>query len=790
MKSVLRKIKWSLKRIFNPKYLIIFFFQLIRRFFSLIGHKFLKNLYLFYFPLRKGYKVELEKNLNKKEVKKRKRAINSIRVRNITSAFWANTGAIFGIVITYASLLLTIIPGVIFQDNEKGLIQALLTTVSKHLSKNTLKGLQFLKEKGLQLFTSEDSGILYFADCLNPNCIAFITLRNFFEVAIIFILVYLFTMLTAPILIRKIVKNLPPQEYAERSLARLSQSEILTFIAMKMWELCDNFLSYCNSLDDVEKLSLEELTKKEVEIIYNSFYTLSVQLKRFDQQYFKEYQKALELNKLAVSKLDIKEREFSHHILQFSPSILHSRKSAMMLSTDTILFILKGEKKQTEIIQESHESRRSVLIGHIKEVLRINKNIQRKRKKFLAQLIVFSKLHKYIIGMSSITSTSRSLKVFLRGLSYIFEKIKIDPTTKKLISTDEEILKVEKEFDAFIHRSRAHYGMDLLVTVENFYIRKFEHYETKEKCIKDCEQKSVEKCIKEQQRKEWVDPKIKIPKILHNLKYPKSSKRFKDKEPYNDKNKSIAFRQIVFDNIEYLKNLRLDLMADYKKDFNEINRAFLIRLDELIARSNRIGKGKTYLAIFGYSRLIRNILLENATKINNENIRIFIFKEEINRMMDTRILRYELYDGSENKSIKKTFTGTDEMFISLLTQNDRVVFLAGAEAYCNKSKLLFHTNTYQKRIEKVLKELYKKSRDTKDLNGKYIEIASKPDPQVWILANDYKIYDGIPPKEGEPPNGHLFAKEILSDHYDHIDLYNFKFLEKDGKDRVHLVSNI
>ncbi|MFA0964717.1 hypothetical protein AB9P05_23115 [Roseivirga sp. BDSF3-8] len=54
------------------------------------------------------------------------------------------------------------------------------------------------------------------------------------------------------------------------------------------------------------------------------------------------------------------------------------------------------------------------------------------------------------------------------------------------------------------------------------------------------------------------------------------------------------------------------------------------------------------------------------------------------------------------------------------------------------------------------------------------------DRQLWVLAEKYKVYDDF------PPEGYLFRKEMFSDHYDDVDLYNFTRLINKGLKVVHL----
>lgn len=75
----------------NKNIFIEFFFKSIKK-------KYLKRN-----PLPPEIKSAIKKNLV--EFKTRIHEVNQIRVDNITNTLWSNTGALFGIIITYASFL-------------------------------------------------------------------------------------------------------------------------------------------------------------------------------------------------------------------------------------------------------------------------------------------------------------------------------------------------------------------------------------------------------------------------------------------------------------------------------------------------------------------------------------------------------------------------------------------------------------------------------------------------------------------------------------------------------------
>ena len=143
-------------------------------------------------------------------------------------------------------------------------------------------------------------------------------------------------------------------------------------------------------------------------------------------------------------------------------------------------------------------------------------------------------------------------------------------------------------------------------------------------------------------------------------------------------------------------------------------------------------------------------------------------KEDGTTMLDTRKFRFELNDSKPNNNIRRTFTASDDFFYNMLNENDTLIMIAGAEAYCATNKLLLHTNNYQQKVESMISRLQNAGE-------------AKPSPQIWILAGDYKIYKNFPEDESS-----IFGGEFFSDHYDKVDLYDFSGFSDDD---LKIISN-
>ncbi|MFK7972187.1 MAG: hypothetical protein AB8F95_17590 [Bacteroidia bacterium] len=642
---------------------------------------FVKPVEFFYkilYPLDRDLRREMAKTL--REPKTRVRELNRIRVNNILSTLWANTGALFGLIITYVTVLFALVTGLapIFLGNM-------------------------------------------------PDPIDNWALQNgLFTTLLILISTYILVIITFPSIVKNILYYLPADQYAEVSLSNLNESEILSFTSLKMWEICNLLVKSVTIDQNLRDLIKEEEGKSEINLkdfrakkgeLVKIINDLNEAIHNFDKKYHKYYFNALELRDQATTKLGIHEREFCHHILKFSPAILNSRISTLKLSANTLGYIINQEDFATPMYT-------SVFFNHMNEVIRIVDDVKNSGMRSLLQVICHPSTHGYLIGLSSITSTSRSLKLFLRGLASIAKDY------KEKYEFESARIECQDRIETLLHRSKAHYGMDLLIAVENLYKKNFK--------INSLD-----------------GNKCEIPEILYHLKYGIRGNVDNSPTKFMGRN----FEEVMTEKVDLLVGMRENLLQFYTKDTDSIRQNFELHLDELIK-----GKGKKYICLFGYSRVVRNVLKYYKKQISDSEIAIFVFKQEKNHMIDTRILRYELNDDKPSKNIRGTFTATDHFFFSLPTKDDKLIFLCGAEAFCKKPKLLFHTNTYQARIETLL--------------NRFEDSEKKPNPEIWILAENYKVFDSLPPKGG------FFDKELLADHYDEVDLYNFDDFASD----VYLIS--
>lgn len=623
----------------------------------------IKLIYIFYYPLGKDLREQLRDLLYLP--RKRIKELNALRVKNIEVTFWIYSGTVLSLFIT----LLAFAWGLLW------ILQNLFPASSI--------------EAFPRLFILHKPWVW----------------------AITLLLVLATVISLAPILIRRILLFLPSKDYAQLSLTNLNQSEILTLVAYKLWKLCHKFISEVPIPDEVLKMvdvqndifHVDYWLDEDPKRLKKKFQALNKEIQQFKSAYYKQLSDYDALKDLAIQKLNILPREFCHHIIKFSLSIFERRINIFNKCVEEILFMMENGNNIGD------QDYRFVYENNLKEMMRVVEDIKNRRMRSMEQIIAYDDIHEYVIGLSSATSTSESLKIFTRGLSAIAKSY------RQVRREEKEFF--YKKFKALLYRSKAHYGMDLLISIENFYA----NYHN--------------------------DNNVLVPALLKKIATDKSVVSFTPNQQ------------------ALLENIRDDIMRKYRIAMDAINTAFGIQLSNILI--NKPKSGTLYFLIFGYSKMVRNVLKEHAVDIRKNNIKVFVMKEGDNEMLDTRMLRFELNDQKPRYNIRESFTASDNFFFRLLTSDDQLIMLAGAEAYDKSHKRLIHTNHYQNRVETLINKLQQSEKIVDN-----VPIRTKPIPKVWIVAGKYKIY----PNFTWNPLPESFKGELYADHYDKADMYNFEDL--------------
>ena len=614
--------------------------------------------------------------------------VNQIRNLNLITVVWSNAGSLFGVIVTIFATVVYPLVMLVFEPKEELYAYIFLTEYFNWSTKTM-------------------TNVLW---------------TGYFALIILFFRALIWA-------IDNVLKNLPPKQYAEISLNNRNQSKIVTFVSYKMWETTFKFLKNTGkSFYDLSNFVLqdtdgshinENIVKDENQKISDQIKLIQKNSRKYQRDFYNNFYKLIELQRLACVNLNIHEREFSHHILRFSPSIFNERLKTFALSLDTLVYATSRNEGAYK------EELLTLFDNHFFEMKRIVDDINKRMENDLLQLICYNKIHKSLIGLSAVNSTSRSLNIFMRAISSTIERG--NKRQKKKEDTSHVFHKqTVGEIKAILHRSKAHYGIDILVTLENLYRKNVSALEKNSSKNKD------------------------IPAVLYQLKYKNGIDGVGDNGDKSvaayikDTNEEKHIEKLV-EYMPQLMNMREILIKIHQDNSKKINAKFNTEIKKLKKTEKR-----KILCVFGYSRIVRNALKESFKELNDDKILIFLFKEQHVHMLDTRIFRLELSDDPFQK-VRNTFTASDEFLLSLIRKEDDLIFIGGAEAYIRSHKLVVHTNSYQKRMVTVLKRI-------EDEKMKY---------SVWIVANDYKVFDEFPPPT------HFFRKEIFSDHYDDVDLYDF-----------------
>lgn len=358
-------------------------------------------------------------------------------------------------------------------------------------------------------------------------------------------------------------------------------------------------------------------------------------------------------------------------------------------------------------------------------------DISSKRKRLLEELIFFKDTHKYIIGMASHSSTSLSLKVFLRGISEISKAYYENKITHIMY------LKVLK---SILHRSKAHCGVDLLISLESF----------ERKYILDENGNDVKPEKDKKANPTYIAP------ILKSLRtYAKSV------IPNEEEMRKIA------ENLKELRQVYREKIHNTQEEIIFIEFEKAVKKAQITIEKENVA---AYFIIFGYSELVRQCLRKIADSINKSNIKVFILQDDGLKALDTRTFLFELNKDfkvtercHQGPPVRKSFTGKDAVIKNLVDKHDLVYFLAGAEVYDQEKLKLLHTNRYQRRVEKLVKSF------NKELKGKK--------PEIWVIAEKYKVYNDY------PNDMTVFGDQFYQDYYETLDMYDLKklFAEKNIK---------
>lgn len=654
----------------------------------------LKRYYFQWYPLNENLGKALFGESNYEIPPAEVKEINNIRLKNVIATLLSQTGSLFALVITLFFGLASIsFPGKVLKE--------ILNEV--------------IGSGGLILFDSDPIS--------NETLASFLfflaSIWGFFKFS--------------PLILRKVINHLSPEEYAKITIGSLTHGQLLTFLAYKNWGLIENLLKALE-LDREKPMEWWELEDKILKHTTEEDPITKIEnyidkLDAYLDNHFKDIQHCIFMVRGSYERLGINKRELTNHILKFSPAMFYDNLNAVLRNLRTVKYFKLDENSTT------------VKKYYIQDFCYLIADVSSKRKRLLEELIFFKDTHKYIIGMSSHTSTSLSLKVFLRGISEVSKAYYEDKITHITY------LKVLK---SILHRSKAHCGVDLLISLESFE-RKYILSEDLDNIKQEKDKKGSND--KKLQKDQKVNPTY-IASTLKSLRmYAKSV------IPNEDEMRKIA---------ESLKELR---QVYREKIHNTQEETIFVKFENAVKEAQATIEKENvaaYFIIFGYSELVRQCLRKIADSINKSNIKVFILQDDGLKALDTRTFLFELNKDfkitercHQGPPVRKSFTGKDAFIKTLVDKNDLVYFLAGAEVYDQERQKLLHTNRYQRRVEKLVEFFRKK-------------LKGKKKPQMWVIAEKYKVYNDYP---NDMP---VFGDQFYQDYYETLDMYDLKklFAEK------------
>ncbi len=487
------------------------------------------------------------------------------------------------------------------------------------------------------------------------------------------------TIVVAPIFVDQMLHYLAPQQYAEACLIGLGESNTLSITAFEMLSLCRLF----------EKKMVKRKSHVDVMETYriknhNSTFSLRelkkslVGLRNEAESFLVKHEELIDkcnaLKELASRQLHIRERELCHHILKFTPSVFKVRLNRFINEIVRMeRWLERNDFAANPQFQQTFQQLKQSL-DHIYS------DIVEKHANYLEQIVIHSDLHQYLVGISSGTSTSHAFWFFVTGIAKITKLMEDRNHNPKMR------LIIYSKLRCLLGRSKAHFGMDLLILVENYF------YHRPESCS--------------QFRMEGKD--IDISQLLWCVKHNRYLGTVEE---------NFDGPQILSDNSIPLGGIQAFFFDEYEKGMEIVSANFRKALKKLGSKSSE----NKYICLFGYSRVVIRCIEKHAELLRRYNIRVFVIKDEEPEMLDTRVFRFELQDGAPEQKID-TFTASDALFLNLINDEDSVVFLAGAEVYDKANRKLFHTNNYQDRVSDLIAQLQKRNLKL----------------EVWVAAGDYK----------------------------------------------------
>jgi hypothetical protein len=424
------------------------------------------------------------------------------------------------------------------------------------------------------------------------------------------------------------------------------------------------------------------------------------------------------MKKIASTELAIPERRLCDHIFQYSPAIHRDR---------LYKYLERWEKLEQILLREHYDDKSAQELINRNYWFIDNTNV---RLKYQTQISIYRDLHRYVVQLASIHSTSGALQTYAESLSFVVRaQLKVLKSRwqfrRKWASSD-----VEKRLQ-FLHRKqRAHPGFDVHTLLRSLL---------SPLCLERCEASPANK-------QQIVEEMKSVEVILEEL----------DTREY--------FSNAIADlKLNSFVSLPEDIAAFIDQCRSEIWNKLAEPIDSIF---KDVGVSNTrYVVSHGYSRTVLSVLKKLLAKDSRFKPlpKVFFIIPTGDDSLDTRIMEYELKEPStyrhgdgdntaferqrrerQNLRLYNFAAGTERHLLGLLKEGDSVLILLGAECF-DTERHVVHARGILQGLENFMED------------PKFKRVRS----MVVVVAESYK--------EQEMLRANI---NFYGQHFDRIDLYD------------------
>lgn len=598
--------------------------------------------------------------------------------------------------------------------------------------------------------------ILSYIGFITSFIIFWLDRKEAINVPLITLVIICFSILLAlilplPFYLRYYILNLPLEEYASLIKSTLNESEMISHISYKIYEVCNLFeketiwLKNNNYLinkeasllfyKESEELKVTNDLKKDLEARVSGIEKNAKNLQRLLlalQIIERDLQRISILISSLSMRLKVSEVELCEHLFQFSPT-MYKAWSKKFTDNLSVAIDLKSFFPNKESQNYAADSIKTHALDRIRSLLFecnrfVDRNIAFKR--FQCQNLAFRDMHSNVIGFMTNKSSCEAVKIYIKALRDIFNSLE-DQLDKKSDNFNKDCF-IEK-FKYIFFKRKAHAGLDLHFSAERLLNDMIQQDVIKNDQIKSCFNiRFLEDNLKSNDMQKAEELYLKITSEVSNL---------------------IQFYTYT---VPYIEKCRQNVRSK-----------FLEKLNEFIPNK----KGETiYLITFGYSKIVRDVIKYAIPKYAAKEIkklRIIIFLSESESTIDARLIKYNLTE-EKNSGYQDALVSNPEFLLPLLTKDSRLIILIGAEAF-DEQKRIIRTNEYKSCFKKFLFEAMKIVEGV-NINSQYFQKEALNEAKkikVWVCAESFKQNKDLSE-----------IQEFFDDQYEKVEMYEADYISE------------